>query len=115
MIAFKLLRKTIVPLGQKQTSRDAHVRFIPTSGHGGRYRLVGVDRPVCSSIALPALLHIVPLGGLGSKLDAVYGFHTQYGIKPQRGHGRHDAKGSIIRWCFADLLSAEDFARQFKT
>ena len=56
---------------------------------------------------------VAPLGGLGSKLDAMYEFHTQYGIKPQRGHGRHDANGSVIRWCFADAAIAKSFATVF--
>ena len=34
---------------------------------------------------------VVPPGGLGSKLDAMYEFHARRGIKPQRSHGRHDA------------------------
>ena len=42
---------------------------------------------------------VVPPGGLGAKLDDMYEFHTMHGIKPQRGHGRHDANGSVIRWC----------------
>jgi hypothetical protein len=29
-------------------------------------------------------------------------FHTQHGIKLQRGYGRRDYNGSVIRWCFAD-------------
>ena len=57
---------------------------------------------------------VVPLGGLGARLDAMYEFHTQHGIKPQRGHGRHDANGSVIRWCFADAAVAEAFAREFR-
>ena len=56
---------------------------------------------------------VVPLSGLGSKLDAMYDFHTQYGIKPQRAHGRHDANGSVIRWCFADPATAKSFATVF--
>ena len=56
---------------------------------------------------------VVPLGGLGSKLDAMYDFHIQYGIKPQHGQGRHDANGSVIRWCFADAAVAELFATVF--
>ena len=28
---------------------------------------------------------IVPPGGLGTRLDAMYEFHAQHGIKPQRG------------------------------
>ena len=34
-------------------------------------------------------------------------------IKPQRGHGRHDANGSVIRWCFADPAIAKSFAAVF--
>ncbi|MFZ1952746.1 MAG: hypothetical protein WB540_04840 [Pseudolabrys sp.] len=56
---------------------------------------------------------VAPLGGLGTKLDAMYEFHTQYGIKPQRGHGRHDANRSVIRWCFADPEIAKSFATLF--
>jgi hypothetical protein len=57
---------------------------------------------------------VVPLGGLGNTLDAMYEFHTRHGIRPQRGQGRHDANGSVIRWCFADLAIAEAFASEFK-
>ena len=38
---------------------------------------------------------------------------TRHGIKPQRGHGRHDANGSVIRWCFAEAELANNFAREF--
>jgi hypothetical protein len=57
---------------------------------------------------------IVPLGGLGTRLDAMYEFHTQHGIKPQRGHGTHTADGAVIRWYFADCATAEAFAEQFR-
>jgi hypothetical protein len=56
---------------------------------------------------------VVMLGGLGTKLDDMYEFHTRYGIKPQRGHGRHDAHGSVIRWRFADPAIAKSFATVF--
>ena len=42
---------------------------------------------------------VAPLGGLGTKLDAMYEFHTQYGIKPQRGHGRHDGGVHSVVLC----------------
>ena len=32
----------------------------------------------------------------------------------KRGHGRHDADGAIIRWCFADPALAATFARDFR-
>jgi hypothetical protein len=57
----------------------------------------------------------VPPGGLGTQLDAMYEFHSQHGIKPQRGHGKHDADGAIIRWCFADPSLATEFASKFGT
>jgi len=56
---------------------------------------------------------VVPLGGLGNRLDAMYEVHVRHGIKPQRGHGRHDGNGSVIRWCFADPVVALEFANQF--
>ena len=56
---------------------------------------------------------VVPLGGLGSKLDAMYEFHAHHGIRAQRGHGRHDASGSVVRWCFADPAIAKSFATVF--
>jgi len=55
----------------------------------------------------------VPPGGLGSKLDDMYEFHAQYGIKPQRGQGRHDGNVSVIRWRFADAAIAKSFATVF--
>jgi hypothetical protein len=56
---------------------------------------------------------VVPPGGLGTKLDAMYDFHTRHDIRAQRGQGRHDADGSIVRWCFADPGTAAAFAKEF--
>ena len=50
---------------------------------------------------------VVPEGGFGMTLNAMYDFHAQRGIEPKRGHGRHDANGSVIRWCFSELAVAE--------
>ena len=55
----------------------------------------------------------VPPGGLGKKLNAMYEFHAQHGIAPKRGQGRHDANGSVVRWCFADPALAAAFTREF--
>jgi hypothetical protein len=61
---------------------------------------------------------VIPPGGLGTRLDAMYEFHAQHGSKPQRGHGQHSADGAVIRWCFADAslaaASASDPARCFR-
>ena len=57
---------------------------------------------------------IVPEGGLGSQLNAMYDFHTRRGISAQRGHGQRLEDGrSIIRWCFADPIVASAFAKEF--
>jgi hypothetical protein len=40
----------------------------------------------------------------------MYEWHALYGIKPQRGHGKRDANGAVIRWCFADPATAREFA-----
>ena len=56
---------------------------------------------------------VVPPGGLGIKLDAMYEFHERQGIRAKRGHGRHDANGSVVRWCFADPAIAAAFAKEF--
>src|SRR5262245_31410906 len=58
---------------------------------------------------------IVPPGGLGTRLDAMYDFHAQHGIKPQRGHSTHTADRAVIRWCFADGSLAEAFSSKFAT
>ena len=57
----------------------------------------------------------VPPGGLGKKLNGMYDFHAQHGIAPRRGQGRHDANGSVVRWCFADPAIAAAFAKEFAT
>jgi len=56
---------------------------------------------------------VVPPGGLGNRLNAMYEWHALYGIKPQRGHGKRDANGAVIRWCFADPELARAFAADF--
>jgi len=56
---------------------------------------------------------VVPPSGLGTRLDAMYDFHTQHSIKPQRGHGEHNADSAVIRWCFADAGLAAAFANKF--
>ena len=56
----------------------------------------------------------VPPSGLGQRLDAMYDFHTRRGIRAQRGHGRHDPDGSVVRWCFADSAIAAAFAKEFE-
>ena len=57
---------------------------------------------------------IVPLGGFGRKLDDMYEWHRGRGIRINA-----DAAGATrmamitFRWCFANVITAQDFARKF--
>ena len=56
---------------------------------------------------------LVPEGGFGKMLDAMYEFHARHGIQAQRGRSRRDEEGrDYVRWCFADREIAAAFVRQ---
>jgi hypothetical protein len=57
---------------------------------------------------------IVPLGGFGKKLDDMYEWHWARDIEAMRGNGWRDESGRFyVRWCFANLITAQDFAHKF--
>jgi hypothetical protein len=57
---------------------------------------------------------IVPLGGFGKKLDDMYEWHWASDINAMRGNGWRDDSGRFyVRWCFANLITAQDFSRKF--
>ena len=57
---------------------------------------------------------IVPEGGFGKTLDAMYDFHARHGIRAINSTGRRDENNrDYIRWCFADPAIAEAFASEF--
>jgi hypothetical protein len=55
---------------------------------------------------------VVPHGGLGRRLNDMHQFHRQRGIKDQLPR-RRDDEHDYLRWCFADLATAEAFAAEF--
>ena len=56
----------------------------------------------------------VPLGGFGSKLNAMHQWHETRGIRAIHSTGRRDENNrDIIRWCFADPVAAKEFAEAF--
>jgi hypothetical protein len=61
--------------------------------------------------------HIVelalPQGGFGPKLDAMHTFHHDHGIESRRGTRQQRNEQEFVRWCFADLNVAADFANRF--
>jgi hypothetical protein len=57
---------------------------------------------------------IVPAGGYGKTLDALYDFHACHGIRAINSTGRRDENNrDYIRWCFADADTAAAFAAEF--
>src|SRR5262245_20147836 len=57
----------------------------------------------------------VPLGGFGSKLNAMHQWHEARGIRAIHSTGRRDENNrDYIRWCFADETIAREFAREFE-
>ena len=56
----------------------------------------------------------VPLGGFGSKLNAMHRWHEARGIRAIHSTGRRDENNrDIIRWCFADPVAAKEFTEAF--
>ena len=63
------------------------------------------------------LAHIVELvlpdGGFGRTLDAIHAFHRLRGIENWRGQRQRRDEQEYVRWCFASVIDADDFAQQF--
>jgi hypothetical protein len=75
----------------------------------GRTSTEAIEQPYPHIIEM-----IVPLGGFGKKLDAMYEWHWARDIEAMRGCGWRDKSGrSYVRWCFFNLTTAHDFARKF--
>jgi hypothetical protein len=65
------------------------------SSYKGRQNAKGIE------LDFPHFVDIVvPLGGFGAKLDAMYDFHTRRGNRSAVMGGMMN--GSVLRWCFAD-------------
>ena len=75
----------------------------------------GRTSPKAIEQAYPHIVEmIVPLGGFGKQLDAMYEWHRVRGILEQRVRSRRDENGrDYIRWCFADPEIAKAFANKF--
>jgi hypothetical protein len=62
-------------------------------------------------------LHIVerPLsdGGFGTKLNEIEAFHRLRGIEGRRGRRQPRNEQEYVRWCFASVIDADDFAERF--
>jgi hypothetical protein len=61
--------------------------------------------------------HIVELalpdGGFGTRLDEFEAFHRLRGIRSARGTRQRRDEQEFVRWCFASVIDADDFAQQF--
>lgn len=56
---------------------------------------------------------MVPEGGFGTRLDAMHKWHDTQGIPAVSGQSRRENGRDIIRWCFADLVTAALFQKEF--
>ena len=52
----------------------------------------------------------MPEGGLGKRLDAM---HAARDISARSGRGYRQGDRDYIRWCFADLATAQAFLAEF--
>jgi hypothetical protein len=63
------------------------------------------------------LPHIVELallaGGFGTRLDDFEAFHRLRGIQSRNGRRQCRDEQEYVRWCFASVIDADDFAQQF--
>jgi hypothetical protein len=74
--------------------------------------VVAPDEEEIADVSLATV--IVPLGGFGKKLDDMYEWHWAKDTEAMRGNGWRDDGGRFyVRWCFANLITAQDFARKF--
>ena len=94
--------------------QDVHRLHTDGSNHMTRYK----GRTSFKSLErdFPHIVEmIVPEGGFGRTLDAMYDFHARHGIRAINSTGRRDEYNrDYIRWCFADPKLAEAFASAFK-
>jgi hypothetical protein len=58
---------------------------------------------------------LVPLGGFGKKLDAMYDWHRARGIEDHHGRGRRVEGRDIVSRCFRHADTADVFAAEFAT
>ena len=59
---------------------------------------------------------MVPEGGSGRRLDAMYERRRAHDIQAMSGHGWRDENNrDYIRWCFADTGMAKAFAAEFQS
>jgi len=57
---------------------------------------------------------IVPKGGFGKRLEAMYEWHRARSIQAMRGRSRRDKSNrDYVTWCFADAAMADSFRASF--
>ena len=57
---------------------------------------------------------VVPEGGFGKRLDAMYEWHRARSIQAMRGRSRRDERNrDYVTWCFADAAMADSFRASF--
>jgi hypothetical protein len=57
---------------------------------------------------------LLPKGGFGLAFDAIEAFHRQRRIQSRRGRRQRRDEQEYVRWCFARVMDADEFARRFR-
>jgi hypothetical protein len=55
----------------------------------------------------------LPDGGFGTSLNDVDAFHRLRGVAHREGRRQRRDDQKYVRWCFASVIDADDFAQQF--
>jgi hypothetical protein len=77
-------------------------------------RYKGQARPEVTERDFPNIVEIVvPLGGLGRRLDTMHAWHSRRHLPPRHGRSRREGDRDTIRWCFAEAAIAQAFAGEF--
>jgi hypothetical protein len=107
--------KIHVPYTRLATPRDGEVSSRLHGGHNFGFGSRCRTSTKAIEQAYPHIIEmIVPLGGFGKKLDEMYEWHWARDIEAMRGCGWRDKGGRYyVRWCFFNLITAQDFARKF--
>ena len=56
---------------------------------------------------------LVPEGGFGDRQNAMHDWHHARDIPAVRGQSRRENGRDYVRWCFADLVTAALFEKEF--
>jgi len=92
----------------------SRIKLTSQSHIGAMPRYKGCDSLKENEAKFPHHIDMMaPESGFGSLLNAMHDWHDARSIEAVRGQSRHENARYIIRWCFADLVTAALFQKEF--